>query len=94
MKIKVLASDIETDSYSDIYNCPIAKAVKRVIGEIYITVCPRNVYISEDSYRIPKESQIKLERMCASINPDNWKITVKEYGILEPKDFEIELIKN
>lgn len=98
LKITILASDIRESSFSSGGDCAIARAFKRKTNCKDVSVGVKMVIGPKGGYSIPKESQDKLHGMYKgkprNINESIFlNMVAEDIKPIEPKDFEIELIR-
>jgi len=99
MKIKILKRDLIESNYVDNTDCAIARALKRKgIGWRTIMVGSETAEFTTTKGEnflgfIHPAHQLMLHAMYAYSDRISWEEHIKDYGVLEPKDFMLELIK-
>lgn len=87
--IKVLAEDIITSRYTDPDDCAIARAVKRSVPHLDVSIGPWAVHIEKTYYPLSKEIRDKINGMYKSLGV--YHQDDEDTASIKPEDFEFEL---
>lgn len=86
IEIPLIPSDFKDNYYASIHNCPLAKAVKRIMKKTNVATGPKWVYVNDKPYEIKD-----------GFYPDDYQFVKEEYE-KDPKmkkvQYVVTLIQN